>query len=158
MEARPGVLDRLNELLTIELTAINQYFLQSHMMADWGYPPLRKQLWAFSRAEMDDAQDLVDHILYLEGLPNVQRLNEVRIGETPLECLQLDLESENTAVKTLRTAIAHFHDVGDFTSRGKAEEMIRDEESHVDWLETQLTAIDQIGIKRYLAEQVQTES
>ena len=158
MEAKTGVLDRLNHILTIELTAINQYYLQSRMMGDWGYHALHKRLWDFSRAEMDDAGDLVEHILYLEGLPNVQRLNEVRIGETPLECLQLDLESENAAVEALRETIAHFHEVGDFTSRGKAEEMIRDEESHVDWLETQLSAIDDIGIERYLAEQVQAES
>ncbi len=157
MEAKPGVLERLNDLLTIELTAINQYFVQAHMMRDWGYDGLYKKLWAFSRSEMDDAQDLVEHILYLEGLPNVQRLNLVRIGETPLECLELDLTSEREAVEALREVIAHCQEVGDFTSRAKAEAMIADEETHVDWLETQLETVRQIGIERYLAEQLREE-
>ena len=157
MEAKPGVLERLNDLLTIELTAINQYFVQAHMMRDWGYDGLHKKLWAFSRSEMDDAQDLVEHILYLEGLPNVQRLNLVRIGETTLECLELDLTSEREAVEVLREVIAHCQEVGDYTTRAKAEAMIADEETHVDWLETQLETVRQIGIERYLAEQLHEE-
>jgi bacterioferritin len=107
-----------------------------------------------ARGEMDDAQSLIRHILYLEGIPNMQRLNTVNVGENVLENLQVDLEGEKFAVSTLAQAIAHCAEVGDYTTRGMLEAMIRDEEEHVDWFETQLETIRQIGIENYLTEQV----
>jgi bacterioferritin len=105
-------------------------------------------------AEMKDSEELIDHILYLEGLPNLQRLNDLAIGETILECLQVDLEAEKAAVALLGEAIAHCEQVGDYTTRDILTEMIRDEEEHVDWFETQLETIDQIGLQLYLSQQL----
>lgn len=154
MKAKQGVLDYLNMILTNELTAINQYFLHAEMLENWGFRRLHHRLRELSIAEMKDAQHLVGHILYLEGLPNMQRLGTVQVGETPLEHLQLDLQQEHAAVETLREAIAHCAQVGDFTTRHMLEEMVRDEETHINWLETQLETIRQIGLERYLAEQI----
>ena len=157
MEAKPGVLDLLNTTLTIELTAINQYFVQAEMVKNWGYQRLAHHLRGSSLSEMKDTQELIAHIVYLEGVPNMQRLNQVRVGETVLENLQIDLELEVQAVENLRTGIAHCASVGDFTTRHMLEEMIAEEETHVDWLETQLEAIRQIGIENYLAQQLHEE-
>lgn len=154
MKAKQGVLDYLNMILTNELTAINQYFLHAEMLENWGFRRLHHRLRELSIAEMKDAQQLVGHILYLEGLPNMQRLGTVQVGETPLEHLQLDLQQEHAAVETLREAIAHCAQVGDFTTRHMLEEMVGDEETHINWLETQLETIRQIGLERYLAEQI----
>jgi bacterioferritin len=157
MEAKPGVLDILNTTLTIELTAINQYFVQAEMVKNWGYERLAHHLRQSSYNEMKDTQELIAHIIYLEGLPNMQRLNQVRIGETVLENLQIDLELEHQAVENLRNGITHCTNVGDFNTRHKLEEMITEEETHVDWLETQLEAIRQVGIENYLAQQLHDE-
>lgn len=154
MQAKPGVIDRLNSILTIELTAINQYFLQAEMLRNWGYHRLYEKFRSFSLGEMQDAQQIVRQILFLEGVPNLQRLGAVRVGETPLEDLQIDLEAEMGAVETLREAIGHCASVSDFATRGMLEHMLRDEEEHVDWLETQLETIRQIGLQNYLTEQL----
>jgi bacterioferritin len=154
MQAKPGVVEFLNRILTNELTAINQYFMHAEMCKNWGFERLGQKLYELSISEMKDAQHMVKHILYLEGMPNLQRLGNVRVGETIHEDLQLDLQQEVDAVTLLTEAIAHCAQVGDFTTRNILEEMVRDEETHVDWLETQLETIRQIGIENYLAQQL----
>src|SRR5262245_56452004 len=140
MKAREGVVDLLNQYLTVELTAINQYFLASEMCANWGLQRLHQKFRSLSLEEMKDAQELIAHILYLEGLPNLQRLNQVRVGQDVPEALQLGLENEVAAVEFLRGAIEHCARVGDFTTRAMFESTIQDEETHVDFFETQLEA------------------
>ena len=157
MQAKPGVIDRLNTILTIELTAINQYFVQSEMCRNWGYDRLADKLKHASMAEMKDTPDIIAHILYLEGIPNMQRLNQVRVGENVLEHLQLDHQLEVEAVEALREAITHCQSVGDYTTRRMFEEMIASEETHIDWLENQLEAINQIGLELYLSQQLKDE-
>ena len=154
MKAREGVVDRLNELLTIDLTAINQYFVQSEMVRNWGFERTAEKLRDLSMDEMRDAQKLVRHVLYLEGLPNLQRLGPIKIGESVAENLQLDLASEMSALETLAEAIAHCEQVGDFGTREILEDMVREEEEHVDWLETQQETIRQVGIEHYLAQNI----
>jgi bacterioferritin len=157
MKAKEGVLDRLNTILTNDLTAINQYFLQAEMIDNWGYDRLHHKIYEISIDEMKDAKRIIQHILYLEGLPNMQRLGPVRAGETALEHLQLDLELEQQNVTTLTEAIAHCAQVGDFTTRGILEDMVREEEEHIDWLETQLETARQIGTENYLAQQIKED-
>ncbi len=154
MKAKPGVVDALNRILTIELTAVNQYFLQSEMVRNWGYGPLADRLREISLGEMRDAEGIVRHILYLDGLPNLQRIDAVRIGENVPENLELDLASEQAAVEALAEGIALCAEVGDYGTRSRFEEMVRDEEQHIDWLESQIAAIAQIGVERYLAQQL----
>ena len=157
MQAKPGVIDRLNTILTIELTAINQYFVQSEICRNWGYDRLAEKFRHSSMSEMKDAPGIIAHILYLEGVPNMQRLNQVRVGETVLEHLQLDLQLEIEAVEALREAITHCQSVGDYTTRKMFEDMIADEETHIDWIENQLEAINQIGLELYLSQQLKEE-
>ena len=154
MKAREGIVDRLNELLTIDLTAINQYFIQSEIVRNWGFLRTAEKMREASMDEMRDAQKLVRHILYLEGLPNLQRLGPIKIGESVEENLQLDLESEMSALETLAEAIAHCEQVGDFGTREILEDMVREEEEHVDWLETQQEIIRQVGTEHYLAQNI----
>ena len=157
MKARDGIVDHLNNLLTIELTAINQYFVQAEMCKNWGFNRLYKRFRDVSLEEMEDAQHLIQHILYLEGVPNLQRLNQVMVGETVMEDLELDLQSEINAVAALTDAIAHCEQVQDYTTRGILQEMIRSEEEHVDWLETQMETIKIIGIDLWLNQQIHEE-
>jgi bacterioferritin len=157
VQAKPGVIDRLNTILTIELTAINQYFVQSEMCRNWGYDRLADKLKHSSMEEMKDTPGIIGHILYLEGIPNMQRLNQVRVGENVLEHLQLDHQLEVEAVEALREAITHCQSVGDYTTRKMFEEMIANEESHIDWLENQLEAIRQIGLELYLSQQLKDD-
>lgn len=157
MKAKEGVIERLNNILTIELTAINQYFIHSEMVSNWGFQRLARLFRSNSMSEMEDAQHLIRHILYLEGLPNLQRLNQIRVGESVKENLDLNLEAEKGAVETLAEAIAHCVSVGDYTTRSILEGMIRDEEEHIDTLETQLEIINAIGIDLYLSQQIYGE-
>ena len=157
MKAKDGVVDHLNNLLTIELTAINQYFVQAEMCKNWGFNRLYKRFRDTSLEEMEDAQHLIEHILYLEGVPNLQRLNQVMVGETVMEDLELDLQAEMNAVSALVDAIAHCEQVQDYTTRGILQEMIRSEEEHVDWLETQLETIKIIGMDLWLNQQIHEE-
>lgn len=154
MHAKPGVIDQLNTILANELTAINQYFLQARMCDHWGYARLSSKLRALSLGEMREAERIIDHILYLEGLPNLQRLGSVQVGETALEDLQLALTLEQAQVEALAQAIAHCTQVGDYTTRGLLEEMIQGEEEHVAWIETQLETIRQVGLDQYLSQQI----
>ena len=137
MKAKDGVVDRLNNILTIELTAINQYFVQAEMCKNWGFERLYNKFREISTDEMKDTEHLIRHILYLEGLPNLQRMNQVLVGESVQEDLELDLQSEQNAVEVVTEAITHCAQVGDYTTRGMLEEMVRSEEEHVDWLENQ---------------------
>jgi bacterioferritin len=154
VQAKQGVLELLNAILTNELTAVNQYFLHAEMCRNWGYERLYEHMRELSIEEMRDAQHLIQHILYLEGLPNLQRLGTVRVGEAVREDLELDVQQEIDAVSTLTEAISHCAQVGDFTTRNILEEMVRGEEAQLDWLETQLETIRQIGLELYLARQV----
>ena len=157
MKAKPGVVEALNTILTNELTAINQYFVQARMCQNWGYERLAHQIRAISLDEMKDTEQLIDHILYLEGVPNLQRLGRVRVGETVPENLRLDLALEQHAVATLTEAIALCAEVQDYTTRNILEEMVRDEETHVDWFETQLETIQQVGVELYLSQQIKKD-
>jgi bacterioferritin len=154
VQAKEGVIERLNTILTADLTAINQYFLQAEMCRNWGYDRLYEKLRELSIAEMKDAQVLIRHILFLEGIPNLQRLGTVRAGENPAEHLNLDLQLELQAINTFTEAIAHCAQVGDYATRNILEEMTRDENDHVDWLETQIELIKQLGMDNYLAQQL----
>jgi bacterioferritin len=152
LQAKPGVVDWLNTILTIELTAVNSYFVQAEMCRNWGFEGLYEKLRGMSLSEMKDAQAVIRHILFLDGVPNLQRLNDVRVGENVLEDLTLDHQAELNIVDVMNQAIVHCTQVEDFTTRGILEEMVRDESEHVDWVETQLETIRQIGIEHYLAQ------
>ena len=154
MRAKEGVVERLNKILTIDLTAINQYFIHSEMCKNWGFKRMAHSLRSSSFEEMKDAQQLIQHILYLDGVPNLQRLNQVKVGESVLEDLQLNLQSEKEAVVSLTEAITHCARVEDYTTRNLLEGMVRSEEEHIDWLETQLETINVIGLELYLNQQI----
>lgn len=154
MKAKDGVVERLNNLLTIELTAINQYFVQAEMCKNWGFERIYERFRSNSMEEMEDAQHIIRHILYLEGVPNLQRLNQIMVGESVQEDLELDLQAEQGAVEALTEAIAHCASVGDFTTRSILEGMVRSEEEHVDWIGTQLETINIVGIDLYLNQQI----
>lgn len=158
MQAKEGVVDLLNGSLTIELTAINQYFLGAKQCGNWGFAKLEHAFRALSMSEMKDTEGIVERILFLEGLPNMQRLNPVQVGESVPELLQAGLELEMGAVNFLREAIEHCVRVGDFATRAMFEEMIVDEEQHVDWFETQLETISIVGLERYLSQQIDVEA
>jgi bacterioferritin len=158
MQAKQGVVDRLNVILTNELTAINQYFIQAEMCEHWGYTRLYHRLRALSIEEMKEAEELIEHILYLEGLPNLQRLNQVGVGENVEEHLQLDLQLELGQDQVLAEAIEHCTTVGDYTTRTILEEKIKEEKEHISWLETQLDTIRQIGLAHYLSQQLKDEA
>jgi bacterioferritin len=157
MKAKEGIIELLNKILTAELTVINQYFIHSKMCDNWGYDRLHHQVRERSMAEMKDAENLIEHILYLEGVPNMQRLGTVTVGETVPEQLKADLNAEMDMVKTLTDGINHCAKVGDFTTRHMLEDMVKDEDAHIDWIETQLDTIKQVGLENYLSEQIKKE-
>jgi bacterioferritin len=148
------VVELLNDVLTGELTAINQYFLDAKMFDNWGYHRLSARFRSESIGEMKDADELIERLLYLEGHPNVQRLFTIRTGETPAEKLRLALALEREAVERLNRGIAACVGKGDNGSRELLEEILVGEEDHADWLETQLALIDQVGDANYLAQQI----
>lgn len=154
MKAKEGVIEYLNKLLTNELTAINQYFVHAEMCGHWGYERLHDNIRAHAIDEMKHAEEVIEHILYLEGVPNMQRLGTVTIGETVPEQFKADLKLELDNVALLREAVAHCAKVGDFTTRHKLEEILKSEEDHIDWLETQQETIKQVGLENYLSEQI----
>lgn len=158
MKAKDGVLALLNKLLTANLTAINQYFVHAKMCEHWGYERLYHKIRSRSIDEMKDADELIGHILYLEGVPNVQRMNKVEIGETVPEQFKLDLKTEQDMLVLLSEGIVHCATVGDFTTRHLLEDMAKDVDSHIDWIETQMETIKQVGLENYLAEQIKKES
>jgi bacterioferritin len=150
----PAIIDLLNEVLTNELTAVNQYFLHARMCENWGYERLFKKFRAESIGEMKDADELIERVLYLEGLPNVQRLGKVNVGENVPEMLRLDLEIERNAIAVLNRGIEQCRRTGDNGSAELLEDILEGEEEHANWLEAQLALLDQVGVAGYLAEQI----
>jgi bacterioferritin len=154
MKGDTGVIQHLNKVLRNELTAINQYFLHSRMFRDMGLIVLADHSHAESVDEMKHADQLIERILFLEGLPNMQDIGKLRIGEHTKEMLEADLALEMDAIPDLREAIAHCESCGDFASRDLFAAILDAEEEHVDWLETQLLLIEQVGIGNYLQERM----
>jgi len=154
MRGDKQVIALLNDVLTAELTAVNQYFLHARLCHHWGYERLYEKVRKESIEEMKHADALIDRILYLDGLPNLQRLGKVNVGQTVPEQFQLDLQTEYEAVKRLNDGIEACRAAGDNGTREILELMLREEETHVDWLETQQESIKQLGVERYLAEQL----
>ena len=154
----PDIIACLNEVLTGELTAINQYFLHAEMCQDWGYMGLYKVIRAESIDEMKHAEQLIERILYLNGFPNVQRLGKINIGETVKEQFESDLALEREAVPRLNKGIALATQHGDNGTRALLEAILVDEERHADWLESQLELIRQVGEPNYLAQQIRPQA
>ena len=151
MQGDPGVLELLNEVLTAELTAVNQYFIHAKMQADWGYQKLAAHTRHESIDEMKHAEVVIERILFLGGVPNMQRYFPVVVGETVREQLEKDLELEHVAIDRLNRGIARCVQAGDNGSRELLEEILVSEEEHTDWLETQLETIAQVGEQLYLS-------
>jgi bacterioferritin len=154
MEGSAEVIELLNEVLTAELTAINQYFIDAKMCDNWGLERLGSRFRKESIDEMKDAETLIERILYLEGVPNLQRLGTVQVGEDIPEKLTLALDVEREAIARLTRGIELCYDRGDHGSRDMLEEILNGEEEHADWLETQLGLIASVGLQLYLAQQI----
>ncbi len=154
MKGHDVIIEVLNDVLTAELTAINQYFIDSKMAANWGYQRLAGHFREESIDEMKDAEALIERILYLDGLPNLQRLGTVRIGETIPEKLELALDLERVAIERLNNGVARCTELGDHGTRQLLDRILHGEEEHADWIESQLAAINQIGVANYLAQQL----
>jgi bacterioferritin len=148
------VVELLNEALTFELTVTNTYFLHARMLDNWGLPKLGKVFYDLSIDEMRDADDLINRILMFDGHPNVQRLGSIQVGESAEEMLSLALESERAAVAQFNASAQTCHELGDHGTAAVFEEMVRDEERHADWFESQLDAIERVGAQQYLAQHV----
>ena len=154
MKGHDKIIELLNDLLTNELTAINQYFAHAKMCENWGYRRLASKVRDESIDEMKHAEKVIDRILYLEGVPNLQRLGKVNVGQTVPEQLELDLGLEKEALKFLNDGVELSRSLGDHGSFELLSAILTDEEDHADWLETQLELIEQIGKAHYLAQQV----
>ena len=154
MKGSDKVIELLNEVLTAELTAINQYFIHAKMCSNWGYKRLGKKIFDESIDEMKHADKLIERILFLEGVPNVQRYWKVNVGETVREQFELDLKLEYDAIARLRDAIATCRSEKDEVSRDMLEHILESEEEHTDWLETQLELMKQLGEQNYLSQQI----
>jgi bacterioferritin len=157
MKGHDQVVTLLNDVLTAELTAVNQYFIHARMCENWGYKRLWKKVREESIGEMRHADRLIERILYLEGVPNLQRLGKVNVGQTVPEQLRLDLEVERTAVSALNAGIEMCRSAGDNRTRDLLEEILKAEEDHIDWIEEQLELIKQVGEGHYLAQQIKEE-
>jgi bacterioferritin len=157
MKGDPNIIRLLNAQLTNELTAINQYFLHARMYRHWGFERLGKKEYEESIGEMKHADNLINRILMLDGLPNLQALNKLLIGENAEEMLDCDLQLERAAHQTVREGIAACEAAGDYVSREILVDILEDTEEHIDWLETQLQLIGKIGIQNYLQSQMEDE-
>jgi bacterioferritin len=157
MKAKEGIIELLNKILTADLTAINQYFLHAKMCENWGYERLHHKVKERSFDEMKDADELIEHILYLEGVPNVQRLGTVHVGETVPEQFKTDLQAEKEMLTMLTDGIVQCTKVGDYTTRHMLEDMAEDVDGHIDWIETQMETVKQVGLENYLSEQIKKE-
>lgn len=154
MQGDQAIIEALNDILTAELTAVNQYFVHFKMCENWGYRKLASRKRHDSMDEMKDADKVIARILYLEGVPNMQRLNPVRAGEDPIEQHALDLQVERENIKRLNDAIALCREKADNGTRELLEDILKGEEEAADWLEGQLHIVREIGKERYLAEQI----
>jgi len=157
MKGDAKVIALLNDVLTNELTAINQYFLHARMCQNWGYERLWKKVRDESIDEMKHADKVIARILYLDGLPNLQKLGKLEIGETVAEQLKSDLALEKRAIPVLNAGIELCRSKGDNGTAELLEEILVDEEEHADWLEAQMTLVEQVGIQNYLAQQMKEE-
>ncbi len=157
MRGDERVITLLNQILTAELTTVNQYFIHGRMCENWGYDRLWKKLREESMGEMKHADRLIQRVLYLEGVPNLQRLNKVNVGQTVPEQLRLDLETEKAAIAMLNEGIEVCRTVGDNGSRHLLEDILHAEEGHANWIEAQFAQIQQMGEAHYLAQQVKDE-
>jgi bacterioferritin len=154
MQGNPRIVDLLNRLLSLELRAINQYFLHYKMCENWGYERMAKKLRSQSMAEMADAEEIIDRVLYFDGLPNLQRFDAFAVGESVAEQLQLALELEAEAVEQITALMAACTEEGDTGTREFLAPKLLDEQTHISWIESQLTLIRQIGEANYLTQQV----
>ena len=150
MKGDASILQHLNKALYNELIAINQYFLHSRMFGNWGLKELAKHEYEESIDEMKHADRLIERILFLDGLPNLQNLGKLMIGQTPKEVLECDLRLEHLALPDLKAGIVDCERLGDYVSRELLEDILESEEEHIDWLETQLGLIDRVGEQNYL--------
>lgn len=154
MQGDKQVISYLNKVLTSELTSINQYFLHARMYKNWGLDELNEKAYKKSIKDMKQADDLIERILFLEGLPNLQQLGRLRIGEHTEEMLQCDMDFQLEQLPLLREAIAYCETASDYVSRELLESLLEYEEDHVDWIETQQYLIDNAGIENYLQSQM----
>lgn len=150
MKGDNKVIEHLNKALYNELIAINQYFLHARMFGNWGLKELAEHEYKESIDEMKHADRLIERILFLDGLPNLQNLGKLMIGESPQDALECDLRLEMMAVPDLKAGIAHCEEVGDYVSRKVLADILESEEEHIDWLETQLALIRRLGLENYL--------
>jgi bacterioferritin len=157
MKGDPKIIEILNEVLTAELTAINQYFVHGEMCENWGYDRLHRVIRKHSIGEMKHAEELIERVLFLEGIPNVQRLGKINIGESVQEIFKSDYALELEALPRLNEGIEACRKVADNNSRHLLEEILHEEEEHVDWLEAQMSLIEQVGLQNYLAQQIREE-
>jgi len=154
MKGNAKIIETLNEVLTAELTAINQYFIHHKMCEDWGYARLSQKKRSESIEEMKHAERVIERILFLDGVPNMQRMNSVRVGEDAIEQHKVDLELELEAVERLNKGIAQAREKADNGTRELLEEILANEEEGIDWLEAQLHLVEEVGKSAYLAEQI----
>ena len=154
MQGDPKIIEALNDVLSAELTAINQYFVHYKMCENWGYQRLASKKREEATGEMKDADAIIERVLYLDGVPNMQRMNPVRVGEDPVEQHRLDLAVETEAIERLNKAIALCRDKADNGTRELLETILKGEEAGADWLEAQLHIVDEVGKERYLAEMI----
>lgn len=154
MQAESRVVELLNEYLTLELTAVNAHFGHSRMCVNWGYERLAEKYREVAFSEMKDAEEIIDRVLFFEAVPNLQRLHTVRLGESPVEALRLGLELERELITWLTAAVGECVQLGDQATREFFADRLAEEEEHIDWFETQLDVVEQVGEAHYLAQQI----